>query len=100
MRKTLTTFIFAALFATQAFATYVVVLKDGTRYMAKAKWTMQNGKALIALEKGGTLALDPALIDVPKSEEVTRLGLGDVNIISLGEPQQQAAPKQQPGLGS
>jgi hypothetical protein len=103
MRKTLTVFMFAALVTGQAFAVYVVVLKDGTRYIAKSKWTVQNGKALVVLEKGGSLALDPALIDVPKSEEVTKAGLGNANIVSFDDQtqqQQQAAPKQQPGLGA
>jgi hypothetical protein len=100
MKKSLITFAVAALFATQALAEYVVILKDGTRYVAKSKWTMQGGKAIITLQTGSTLQLDPALIDVAKSEQVSKLGLGNVNILNIGEPQQQAQPKPQPGLGS
>ena len=55
---------------------YWVVLKDGTRYEAKAKWTIVNGKALISSTNGQSLTLDPALIDEAKSEEMTRLGAG------------------------
>jgi outer membrane lipoprotein SlyB len=65
-------------FATQAFASYWVVTKDGSRYEARAKWTMQNGKALITLRNGNIMSLDPATIDVAKSEETTRLGGGQV----------------------
>lgn len=71
-----------ALLALQAFAEYTVVLKDGTRYKAKQKYTIQNGKALIQLTSGQTLQVDPALIDVAKSEQITRLGV-NANIVDL-----------------
>jgi hypothetical protein len=69
-----------ALFATtQLFAaSYWVVMKDGSRYEARAKWTVVNGKALITLKNGSVLSLDPAAIDVAKSEETTRLGGGEL----------------------
>ncbi len=78
MKKTL---IAAALVlaATQAFAaSYWVVLKDGTRYEAKAKWTVVNGKAMVNLVNGNVLSFDPSAIDVSKSDEVTRLGGGSL----------------------
>jgi hypothetical protein len=55
-----------------------VVLKDGTRYEAKAKWTVVNGKAVLNLVNGSVLNLDPNAINVAKSEEMTRLGGGDL----------------------
>lgn len=100
MRKTFMLAATALLVASQSFASYIVVLKDGTKYTAKAKWTIVNGKAIVKLENGSTMQLDPALIDAAKSEQVTKLGLGDVNIIG----QEQAAAPQQatpaPSLGS
>jgi hypothetical protein len=74
MRKWLIMFGAAALLAAPAFATYYVVLKDGSRYVAKAKWTILNGKALVALTNGSTISLDPNAIDVARSEEMTRMG--------------------------
>lgn len=69
----------AILIATQTFAaSYWVVTKDGTRYEAKTKWTMVNGKAMITLVNGTVMALDPGSIDVAKSEETTRLGGGSL----------------------
>jgi hypothetical protein len=82
MTKRLVLFALASLFAVQAFATYVVVMKDGNRYRAKAKWQMVNGKAILALENGSVVSLDPALIDEKKSDEVSAMGLGDVNVIA------------------
>jgi hypothetical protein len=93
MRKSLLTLGAALLLSTQAFATYFVVLKDGTQYRAKAKWTIVNGKAIVALENGQTLQLDASAIDVAKSEEATKFGGGSV----LAQGQTQTAPtKQEP----
>ncbi|MDQ6801108.1 MAG: hypothetical protein M3041_09755 [Acidobacteriota bacterium] len=91
MRKSLLTLGAALLLSTQAFATYYVVLKDGTQYRAKAKWTIVNGKAIVALENGQSLQLDPNAIDVAKSEEATKFGGGTV----LAQQQAQAAPSKQ-----
>ena len=96
MKKVLTLFVFAVLFSANAFATYVVVMKDGTRYNAKAKWTVKNGKAIIVLENGQSLAVDPAFIDVPKSEELTKLGITSAGFIDLNTKMPAGqTPKQQ-----
>jgi hypothetical protein len=83
MKKALVLFIFASLVAMQSFAAYIVVLRDGKQYKAKAKWTIVNGKALVQLDNGQSLTLDPALIDEAKSETTTKLGLGDVRMMNL-----------------
>ena len=89
MKKTLFLAAVLALAASQAFATYWVVLKNGTVYRAKSKWTMQNGKALVSLESGQSLLLDPNLIDQPKSEEATRTNGASVNTIDLNPTMNQ-----------
>jgi hypothetical protein len=88
MKRTLILATLAVLTVTQLFAaSYWVVMKDGTRYEARTKWTIVNGKAMITLTNGSVLALDPSAIDVAKSDEVTRLGGGQI----LGV-EQRAAP--------
>jgi len=100
MKKAFVLFAFASLVAAQSFASYIVVLKDGHQYKAKAKWTVVNGKALVQLETGGSLSIDPALIDEAKSEQTTKLGLGDVRIMNLDAQLPAGTPKQQaPTLG-
>lgn len=101
MKKALVLFAFASLVAAQSFASYIVVLKDGKQYKAKAKWTMVNGKALVQLENGQALTIDPTLIDEAKSEQTTKLGLGDVRIMNLDAQMPNAAPPKQtsPSLG-
>ena len=97
--------LFAALLlfvAVPSFARYIVVLKDGTRYAAKAKWTIVNGKALVLLENGQSLQLDPSLIDVARSEQMTKIGMANANVIDLNTnaaPQQTPQQQKQPTLG-
>jgi hypothetical protein len=100
MKKVLTLAALMALVTTPSFAKYIVVLKDGTRYAAKAKWTVTNGKALVLLENGQALQLDPSLIDVPRSEQLTKIGRATANVIDLN-PSATAAQQQpsQPSLG-
>ena len=100
MKRSVLLFALASLIAAQAFARYIVVLKDGTRYLAKAKWTVVNGKAVVNLENGQSVQLDPALIDVPKSEQATKLGY-NATVIDLNPnmPQAQSSTQQQPSLG-
>jgi len=99
MKKSLLIAAAAMLFASHLFATYFVVMKDGTRYQAKAKPTVQNGRATILLDAGGSLTVDAGAIDFAKSEEVTRLGGGQV--LGIDQPQPQVAqPPAQSTLGS
>ncbi|HEX8171404.1 MAG TPA: hypothetical protein VF824_12760 [Thermoanaerobaculia bacterium] len=104
MKKILTLFAFAALAASSSFAAYVVVLRDGTSYVAKSKWTVVNGKALVQLTNGQSISLDPSLIDVAKSEQATKLGLtsGNVSVLDLNTnmPDAQVAKPQGGSLGS
>lgn len=100
MKRSVLLFALAFLIAGQAFARYIVVLKDGTRYLAKAKWTVVNGKAIVNLENGQSVQLDPALIDAPKSEQATKLGYnGTVIDLNPNMPQAQSSTQQQPSLG-
>lgn len=95
------TFAAAMFIAANAFATYYVVLKNGTTYKAKAKWTMVGGKAQVMLETGQVLQLDPGLIDEAKSESITKSGLGDAQILAVGQPTETAAPQRvQSALGN
>lgn len=86
--------------AVQSYAAYVVVMRDGTRYRAKAKWTISNGKAMIQLENGQTVSVDPALIDPVKSEQVSKMGMGDVAVLGVEPATQQQPSRQAPSLGS
>src|SRR5438552_6588527 len=77
MRKILSFVAVAFVITLPAFASYWVVLRDGTKYKAKAKPEVVNGRAIIQLESGTTIAVDPASIDQPRSDQVTKMGGAD-----------------------
>lgn len=96
MKKVLPLLALACLVAIPAFAKYIVVLKDGTRYVAKAKPTVTNGKAIVQLETGGSLQVDPNDIDVAKSEQLTKIGMASATVIEDNRTAATGpAPKQQ-----
>lgn len=94
MKKALSLLALMALVAVPSFAKYIVVLKDGTRYTAKAKWTIVNGKALVLLENGQSLSLDPSLIDVARSEQLTKIGMAGATVLDMNTT--TATPTEQP----
>src|SRR5260370_24422973 len=95
MKKSLLPAAVALRRTTQAFAVYWPVLKDGTKYKAKAKPAIANGRATLALVNGEILTFDPNLIDWPKSEATTKSGLGDATILGTQQELQQGAPSTQ-----
>ena len=90
----------ALLVAVQSYADYIVVMKDGTRYRAKAKPTVANGKATFTLDNGQAMSVDANLIDAKKSDEVTKLGMGDVSVLGVEQVQQAPTQQKAPSLGS
>ena len=101
MKKSLILAVLLTVVATPAFARYIVALKNGTSYTAKEKWTVVNGKAIVKLENGQSLQLDPALIDVAKSEQLTKIGTAGASVVDLNPdaPKTSTAPRQ-PSIGT
>jgi hypothetical protein len=79
-----------------SFASYTVVMKDGQRYRAKQKWTVVGGKALVTLESGQTLSIDPNMINVAETEKVNSQGLGGARVIATPQDQAPTAPQASP----
>jgi len=101
MKKSLVLAAATVLFATHAFAAaYWVVMKDGSRYAAKMKPTINGNRATITLLSGSTLAVDAGSIDPVKSEEVTRLGGGELLGVQPTGGSTAAMSPQQSALGS
>ncbi len=98
MKKSWITFGVALLIAGQGFAaSYWVVLRDGTRYEAKSKPAVVNGRATVDLAAGQVLQLDGNQIDFAKSDEMTRNG--GLQVMNLGQPA-PAPVRQASSLGS
>jgi hypothetical protein len=54
---------------------YVIYLKDGSTYMAKTNYRVENGKALITLMNGTLIAVDLAAIDTARTASANKAGL-------------------------
>jgi hypothetical protein len=100
LKKICTLATLLVLLPTLAFASYTVVLKDGTEYRAKEKWRLSGGKAIITLENGSTLSIDPKLIDEKESERVSSAGLGGARVLVTAQPNTTPSQPQQSPLGS
>lgn len=98
MRRLLTIIVLALFVAIPAFAEYTIILRDGTTYKAIEKWKIVNGQALITLEGGTQITLNPRLIDTERTEQANELGLGDARLINVEET--TTTDQQQRSLGS
>ncbi len=73
-------------------AGYTIFLKDGSRLVAKEKYKVQNGRAIITLPNGTQTFVDAAQIDVQRTEEYNRAGHRGA-VVLPGTPQDAGAPQ-------
>lgn len=78
-----------------AAAAYTIVLKDGSTLIAKEKYTVQNGRAIITLLNGTQTFVAADQIDVRKTEQANKLGLGN-GVLVPGSPQDIGTVPAQP----
>jgi len=78
-----------------AAAGYTIVLKDGSTLIAKEKYTVQNGRAIITLLNGTQTFVAADQIDVRKTEQANKLGLG-TGVLVPGSPQDIGTVPAQP----
>ena len=99
MNKSWMLFGAALLVAVQGLAaSYWVVLRDGTRYEAKTRPVVANGRATVNLVAGQVLQLDGSAIDFTKSDEMTRNG--GLQVMNLGQAAASPTKQQSSSLGS
>lgn len=67
-------------------AGYTIFLKDGSRLVARQKYKIENGRAIITLLNGTQTFVPAAQIDVKRTEEVNRDGYGGA-VVLQGTPQ-------------
>jgi hypothetical protein len=99
MKKIL--FALCALLLSSTLLAYVIYLKDGSTYQAKAKYTVENGKAIITLLNGTVWAVDLKMIDAAKTESANKAGMdADGVLTSVGPGTVKTDTPQRQGLGS
>lgn len=69
--------ILAFLAAHQALAVYVVILRNGSRVVAREKYTVKGPNAVFATKIGTLTSIPLSQIDVEATEKVNALNLGD-----------------------
>ncbi len=67
-------------------AGYTIFLKDGSRLVAKEKYKIENGRAIITLPNGTQTFVAAAQVDVKRTEEYNRAGYGGA-VVLPGTPQ-------------
>jgi hypothetical protein len=73
---------------------YTIFLKDGSSLVAKQKYTVQNGRAIIVLLNGTETFVALDKIDIPRTEAANRGGSG-TGVLIPGSPQDVGTPPAQ-----
>lgn len=68
-----------------AHAVYVVYLKNGKRVVAREKYQVKGKLAIITLKNGAVVSVPLDQVNVEKTERINSLGLGDAELLALGE---------------
>jgi hypothetical protein len=76
-------------------AGYTIFLKDGSRLIAKQKYKVQNGRAIITLPNGTQTFVQASQIDVKRTEEYNRAGYGGA-VVLPGTSQDVGRPPGEP----
>ncbi len=78
-----------------AAAAYTIFLKDGSSLVAKQKYTVDNGRAIITLLNGTETFVPLDKIDIPRTDAANRGGYG-TGVVIPGSPQDVGPAPVQP----
>jgi hypothetical protein len=86
--------------ATWAHAIYVVVLKDGSRVVAREKYEVKGNNAVVRLKNGALTSIPLAYIDMATTERINAMNLGDAVALEAldGEPVTRPTATQTPSV--
>ena len=73
------------LLAATPIAAYTIYLKDGSRLIAREKYTLEGDRALILLQNGTQTFLAASEIDVPRTDAANRNNYGTAMVLQDGE---------------
>lgn len=81
-----------ALLASPLLAEYVIYLKDGSTVVAREKYTVKDGRAIITLPNGTQTFVKASEIDVPRTDRVNRDGNPGGVVALPGDPRPISPP--------
>lgn len=81
-----------ALLAGPLAASYVIYLKDGSTIVAREKYTVKDGRAIIVLPNGTQTFVKASEIDVPRTDKVNSDGSIGSTVLLPGDPRPVSPP--------
>ncbi|HKV12958.1 MAG TPA: hypothetical protein VJ725_32755 [Thermoanaerobaculia bacterium] len=81
-----------ALFASPLVASYVIYLKDGSTIVAREKYTVKDGRAIIILPNGTQTFVRASEIDVARTDRVNSDGSVGNTVLLPGDPRPVTQP--------
>ena len=96
MKRVIIFSVFVGLLASQAFALYVIVLRNGSRVVAKEKYQVKGATAVFTTKIGTVTSLPLSQVDVAATEKLNALNLGDAQTLDWVDNDQQAKPTPTP----
>lgn len=91
-RRFLLPALLAALLLAGPLSAYTIYLKDGQTIIAKGKYRVEKGRAIITLPNGTQTFLNASEIDVRRTDEANRSDLGNAMVLEGNRPSNQQAP--------
>jgi hypothetical protein len=76
-------------------AAYTIYLKDGSRLIAREKYTLDGDRALIVLQNGTQTFLAASEIDVPRTDAANRSNYGTAMVLRDGQFTENTEPEPQ-----
>ena len=92
IRRALPVVVLAALVLAGPLSAYTIYLKDGQTIIAKGKYRLEKGRAIITLPNGTQTFLNASEIDVRRTDEANRSDLGNAMVLEGNRPSNQQAP--------
>ena len=74
---------------------YTIYLKDGSQIIAREKYVVRDGKAILTLQNGTQVSYDAAQIDVPRTEAANKNDYGSAVVLDEGKPAPVKRPVEQ-----
>ena len=96
MKRAILFSIFVGLLASQAFAVYVIVLRNGSRVVAREKYQVKGATAIFSTKIGTVTSLPLSQVDVAATEKLNALHLGDANTLDWVDANQHTPPTPTP----
>lgn len=96
MRRVLPLLALAWLLLTAPGFAYTVFLKDGTQLIAREKYKISNGQAIMTLQNGAQVSYPANQIDAVRTEAANKSDYGAVVVLDDGEKAKNAPPPPPP----